>query len=45
MPDKRGLVTSNICFGSKIPGLLESFLSSLETFKTSLNLVVIMCRL
>ena len=26
MPDKRRLVTSNICFGSKIAGLLESFL-------------------
>ena len=25
MPDKRRLVTSNICFGSEIAGLLESF--------------------
>ena len=27
MPDKRRLVTSNICFGSEISGLLQSFLS------------------
>ena len=27
MPDKRRLVTSDICFGSEIYGLLESFLS------------------